>query len=251
MTRFAEAIYQYWQEPFMGHTVYSDEHLSIVINPQLDEDEGVTILHTLSNAHTHVALLPSIAEALQNKGALDDSGLVTESHLRVALSELGIVMHGADHLYYVPDYVPDEVRQRWLSEPDSPAIRKLTADDAMSFSELEYHTSDDDLDMAQVAIDDWAAFGVWEQSGTLIGAASIYPWGNEHIVDLGVFTLATVRGQGYATKLVRAVGRYAMTQHYELQYRSQADNHASIALAEAAGLALFGYWEIPTPSDSP
>ncbi|MGG4604053.1 GNAT family N-acetyltransferase [Paenalcaligenes sp. Me131] len=242
--QFADVINQYWQEPFVGRTIYSDEHLRIVINPQLDADEGVTILHTLSNTHTAIALLPHIAEALHSHGVLHSSEGLTADRIRMALAELGIVMHGADCLYYVPN----DVRQAWLNEAENSAIRQLSPDDAMLFAELEYHTSDDDLDMAQVAIDDWAAFGVWEeQNGTLVGAASIYPWCNAPILDIGIFTLTTARGQGHATQLLRAVGRYAMAHHYELQYRSQADNHASIALAEAAGLALFGYWEIPTP----
>lgn len=244
MTRFAEAIYQYWQEPFTGHTVYSDEHLSISVNPALDADEGVTILHTISNTHTYVALLPDIAHALRTNGTLDESALLTEHTLRLGLRNLGIVMHGADHLYYLPN----SLRESWLLTPQNPHIRQLTEDDAMLFSNLEYHTTDQELDQAQVALDDWAVFGVTDNN-QLVSAASIYPWGNTNILDIGVLTLATARGKGHATRLLRAVGQYVMSQSGELQYRSQADNLASIALAEASGLALFGYWEIPTPNN--
>lgn len=244
MTRFAEAIYQYWQEPFTGHTVYSDENLSVIVNPELDADEGVTILHTISNAHTYVALLPDIAHALRINGRLDESGLLTEDKLRLGLNRLGIVMHGADHLYYLPN----SLRESWLLTPQNPYIRQLTQDDAMLFSNLEYQTTDQELDQAQVTLDDWAVFGMTDNN-QLVSVASIYPWGNDNILDIGVLTLATARGKGHATSLLRAVGQYAMSQHGELQYRSQANNFASIALAEASGLALFGYWEIPTPNN--
>ena len=244
MTPFAPAIHQYWQTPFQGHTAYSDAHLQVIVNPDLDVDEAVTILHTVSDALTRVALLPSIAQALHSQGILSDNSPLTKSQLREALHNIGIAMHGADHVFYVPN----NVRETWLQEPEPQFIRQLTQDDAMRFAELEYQTSDQELDQAQVALDDWAVFGVLDENNALLSAASIYPWGNDSIVDIGVLTLAAARGKGHATRLIRAVGRYAMTQHYELQYRSQANNPASLALAEASGLALLGYWEIPTPS---
>ena len=245
MTQFAEAIHQYWQTPFQGYSAYSDSHLQIIVNPDLEADEAVTILHTVSDALTRVALLPSIAQALHAKGILCSNTPLSEGQLRDALRDLGIVMHGADHLFYVPN----TLREAWLQEPETAFIRQLTDDDAMRFAELEYQTNDDELDQAQVALDDWAVFGVLDTNSELISAASIYPWGNNSIVDIGVLTLANARGKGHATRLLRNVGRYAMMQRYELQYRSQADNHASLALAEASGLALLGYWEIPTPNN--
>lgn len=245
MTQFAEAIHHYWQTPFQGYSAYSDTHLQVIVTPDLDADEAVTILHTVSDALTRVALLPSIAQALHAKDVLCGNTPLSEEQLRTALRDLGIVMHGADHLFYVPI----SQRDTWLQEPETAFIRQLTDDDAMRFAELEYQTSDDELDQAQVALEDCAVFGVLDANSALLSAASIYPWGNDSIADIGVLTLANARGKGHATRLLRNVGRYVMTHRCELQYRSQADNHASLALAKASGLALLGYWEIPTPSN--
>ncbi|WKG05761.1 hypothetical protein [Mycolicibacterium sp. HK-90] len=43
--------------------------------------------------------------------------------------------------------------------------------------------------------------------------------------------------------MVRALSQYAFGQGYEPQYLCQLDNHASVALANALGLRLFGRWE--------
>ncbi|MNW69357.1 hypothetical protein D3C74_483430 [compost metagenome] len=45
--------------------------------------------------------------------------------------------------------------------------------------------------------------------------------------------------------------RHALSRGLEPQYRCQLDNVASVALAAASGLALFGTWEVPTPEDDP
>nr|WP_244183506.1 GNAT family N-acetyltransferase [Xenorhabdus kozodoii] len=78
-------------------------------------------------------------------------------------------------------------------------------------------------------------FGAFEQN-RLISAASMYPWEEAPIADLGVLTLVPFRGKGYASKVVRSISQYACTQGYEPQYRCQLDNQASVALAKAAGL---------------
>ncbi|WP_244590783.1 GNAT family N-acetyltransferase [Xenorhabdus hominickii] len=68
--------------------------------------------------------------------------------------------------------------------------------------------------------------------------------GDAQIADTGVLTLESFRGKGHARKVVRAISKYAYIQGYEPQYRCQIDNFASSALARAAGLKLFGKWEI-------
>ena len=50
---------------------------------------------------------------------------------------------------------------------------------------------------------------------------------------------------------MRASYRYAAEHGYEPQYRCRLDNHASVALAEAAGLTHFGTWEVISPDPDP
>jgi len=87
-------------------------------------------------------------------------------------------------------------------------------------------------------------FGSFEQN-RLVCAASMYPWeDNAKIADLGVLTLSAIRGKGHASKVVRSICKYAYDQGYEPQYRCQLDNHISTSLAKAAGLTLFGKWDV-------
>jgi predicted GNAT family acetyltransferase len=72
----------------------------------------------------------------------------------------------------------------------------------------------------------------------------MYPWAGKMIADVGVLTLPPFRGNGHARRVVRAISAHALAHGYEPQYRCQLDNVASAALARAAGLALYGEWDV-------
>ncbi len=110
-------------------------------------------------------------------------------------------------------------------------------------------STEEDLDAAYVELDHWAVFGLFE-GNTLVCAASMYPWDDARIADLGVLTAEQYRGKGYAVKLVRSICRYALNQGYTPQYRCQLDNLASVGLAKAAGLSHFGKWEVISPNST-
>nr|WP_237387833.1 hypothetical protein [Xenorhabdus sp. Sc-CR9] len=95
-------------------------------------------------------------------------------------------------------------------------------------------------------LDHWAVFGSFDRD-RLVCSASMYPWDNAKIADLGVLTLAPFRCKGHARKVVRTISKFAHSQGYEPQYRCQLDNAASSALAKATGLTLFGKWELVSP----
>ncbi|WP_255412777.1 GNAT family N-acetyltransferase [Elizabethkingia sp. YR214] len=61
---------------------------------------------------------------------------------------------------------------------------------------------------------------------------------------MGVLTLPNYRGKGHARNLVHTICKYTLQQGYEPQYRCQIDNHASVALAAASGLTLYGKWDL-------
>ncbi|WP_370679170.1 GNAT family N-acetyltransferase [Comamonas sp. GB3 AK4-5] len=244
--KFPEPIYRYWKAPFIGTDLYRDSKLSVVVNPELEADERVTILHTVGDAHTAIALRPDVAQSLKATAIWDAGGPLSEAVVREGLQQIGIVMHGADNLFYLPD----SARGAWVAETDADHVRSLHAGDAALFAEFERHVSQEDLDAALIDLDDWAVFGALGQDGRLLSIASTYPWGGVPLADIGVLTLESARGNGCAKQLLRAAARHAMARGYELQYRCQLDNKAFMALAQAAGLVLFGCWEISSPDSA-
>ncbi|KRA24836.1 hypothetical protein ASD65_10675 [Microbacterium sp. Root61] len=242
MTRFSHAVTEFWKQPFAGRLTYSDQRLSLIVNPTLDEGERVTVLRTASDSHTAIALSAEVADALECDGTRTDSSPLDEARVRSALAEAGVQLHGADNLYYFPEGY--EAEAETASAPG--IVRQLTAGDRELFEAFEARASEQDRDDAQVDLEDWAAFGVIVED-RLVSAASTYPWRGSTLADFGVLTLTDERGHGYGRRLVRAMAGHASDLGLELQYRCQVDNAASNALAAAAGLRLFGQWEVPTP----
>ncbi|KZM35201.1 GNAT family N-acetyltransferase [Oerskovia enterophila] len=247
MSHFPDSIVTTWRKPFLGDTIHRDSSVSLVVIPRLDEDRSVTVLRTAADSHTAIAVLPDVVDRLESTG-LFRSGPITEARVREALVAGGITLHGADNLYYLPA----ALRAGVTSERDREGVRLLSPADTEAFGEFESRATEQDLDDAQVGIDDWAAFGAFGPDGRLSSAGSMYPWGEGAVfADIGVLTLAEARGQGQGRAVVRAMMRHALSRGLEPQYRCQLDNVASVALAAASGLALFGTWEVPTPEDDP
>ncbi len=95
--------------------------------------------------------------------------------------------------------------------------------------------------------------GAWEQSGLgagshpiagcwqeerLVAAAGYTVWGAT-LAHIGVTTDPTVRGRGYGTSVVSAIGTHALENKYVLQYRTLQANHASLAIAAALGFQSY------------
>lgn len=235
---FSQTITDYWREQFLeGDVLYSDELFTVAINPGLDEDSRVMMLET-----TDGRIMAVLTPAMADKIGLYQQDL-SEEIFREKLNEVGVTLHGADYLYYFTEADKNVLLQENL-EGD---LRRLTEQDVAVFSEFESFAPEQDLDDAFVELDHWVVFGSFEQN-RLVCAASMYPWEHEtQIADLGVLTLALFRGKGHARKVVRSICKYAYDQGYEPQYRCQLDNHVSTSLARAAGLTLFGKWDVISP----
>lgn len=91
--------------------------------------------------------------------------------------------------------------------------------------------------------DHWLVFGTFVDD-RLAAVASMYPWRDTHLADLGVLTLPANRGRGFAKATVRALSAAALNRGYEPQYRCQLDNVASAALAHSAGFERFATWDV-------
>ena len=159
-------------------------------------------------------------------------GRVTADELAIVLER--VPLNGPDHLFYFP------VDQR--PAPGS-ASRRLGPEDAALFDAFTAAAPDDDLDEAFVELDHWLVVGTLVD-GRLASAASMYPWRESRLADLGVITLPEFRGRGLARATVRAIAAHALELGFEPQYRCQLDNAASIALAASAGLEHFGTWDV-------
>lgn len=237
MSCFSQTVRTYWEHMFsVGHAVFRDDAFSVTVNPDLAPQRRVMLLQT-ADARTFATLAPALADRL----ALGRAGPWSPAAFRHRLAEAGVVLHGADGLFYF-----SEAGRETLQVSPHGTARRLIDCDAAAFAEFRASASAQDLDDAYVEFDHWSVFGRFERD-RLVCAASAYPWGDAPFADLGVLTLASHRGRGFARDVVRAIGRYAFEQGYEAQYRCQLDNVASVALASAAGLTWFGNWEVVSP----
>lgn len=238
MSDFSTIVTEHWLKEMSGDTQHFDsESFSLTVNPLLDESSRITVLEVTSDK-TWVTLSPEIAETLM----LNKTKITSLEQLKVYLTKNNLRLHGADYLYYFPY----QEQLNIVHETDKHYIRQLTPDDKNVFSQFEKQSSENDLDNAYVELDHWLVYGVFEGE-KLVCVASMYVWDGTQLADIGVLTLDRFRGKGYAKKVVYAISKRAIQLGYEPQYRSQMDNHASIALANSLGLSLFAKWDVISP----
>lgn len=206
----------------------------VVVDPALKPTRSVSLLSLADGIRT-ARLTPERATEL----SLTDGDAVAADDLTSRLDAAGLELNGADHIYFLPVAEQDDVRAEALAA----GIRELTADDAELWGRFVAEAPEDDLDDAYVELDHWLVFGAIVD-GRLVAAASMYPWDDSTLADLGVISLPEVRGQGFARTTVRAMCAEALRRGYEPQYRCQLDNAASIALAASAGFVLYGDWDV-------
>lgn len=240
MTNYSPVVESFWHSQFhTGTTLFDSERLSIQVNPELEHNRRLTLLDSASGK-LQVVLTTAVAQQLGLAPSADENQNLTPESLQHLLQDKGIALHGADHVFHFSE----AAREALLAEPPAGHIRRLSSADEAAFAEFQSNASEQDLDDAWVELDHWAVFGAFAPDGKLICAASMYPWDNAKIADVGVLTLPPFRGQGQARRVVRAICRHAFQEGYQTQYRCQLDNPGSIALAKAAGLSLYGNWNV-------
>lgn len=214
-------------------TPLSEGEVLVALDPALTDLRSVSLLRVEGEA-TVLSLSPARAEQLE----LSASDRIERGELSARLDRAGMVLADPDHLFYLPLAEQTALRE----EPWDSATRQLTEADAAVFAEFTAQAPEDDLDEAFVELDHWLVVGTFSGE-RLVSAASMYPWGETLLADLGVITLPEFRGRGLGRATVRAISAAALARGYEPQYRCQLENTASAALARAAGFALFGVWE--------
>lgn len=227
---FSPTVIRYWlpqtrEVPATGSLV--------VVDPSLGEKRSLSVL-SLDDGPTVVTVTPERAHQL---------GVVAGQHVDIAslrdrIADAGLTLHDADNLFYVPD----EERVALRNEATPVQTRSLSAADTSAFAAFTAEAPDDELDEAFVELDHWLVFGTFV-GDRLAAISSMYAWAGSTLADLGVITLPSHRGHGFARQTVRAISRRALELGYEPQYRCQLDNTASAALATSAGFRRFGEWQ--------
>jgi RimJ/RimL family protein N-acetyltransferase len=229
---FSRPITDYWNARFStGDVLHHDAAFEVRVDPGLFGNRQIVVLGHAGR--THAALTPQLA-ARAGLGR----GVIDVEDFRRELVAAGLALHAADYLFYFPDAAQHALRRA----SSKPGVRPLDERDVAAFAAFQATASAEDLDGAFVELDHWAVYGAFE-GDRLLCAASMYPWGGAAIADTGVLTAPAFRGQRHAREVVRAISRHALEHGHEPQYRCQTDNLPSVALAKAAGLALFGTWE--------
>ena len=234
MTDFSPRIPEYWQAQFAGDALGPK---SCTVNPSLSHKRLAMIL-TRDGAPSQMTVRPELAACL--KRLMPTSPSIEDR--KAALTRSGITFHDPDHLFYLAESAP-------LPPPGSSA-RRLTADDRHAFAIFHHEAPEADREDAFVEWDHWAVFGCFD-GDRLISAASAILWENSPFADLGVLTLPDARGKGAARAVVMAMLDFVRGQGLEPQYRCQVGNSASVALATACGLRLYGQWIVATELASP
>lgn len=233
---FPARVADHWREAFAkGDLLYADETFRLSVSDDLsDEDQLGQVLETATGT-VHALIRPTLARRMEVSG--EES--LTPEVFRRRTQQAGAVFHGADHLFYFPTETATEAK---ASIPPA-AARRLTAEDEGRFAAFCADITEADMDAAYVEFDHWAVFGAFHQ-GELAGVASMYPWDESRLLDMGVLTAPAFRGQGHARRLIRLIHQVADEGGMALQYRCQLDNHASVAAAASAGMKAFGRWDV-------
>lgn len=223
---------QVWQASYFPDAPFAKSgSLVLCTNPALDKDESLVLL-TLRDNVTRVCLTPELALSLR----IEEQNISDVQTLKDWLATKNVRLHSPDLVYF-----GDSLLSGLQQNPDI-CIRRLDDKDAAAFSAFCDEIDEDELDNAYVELDHWAVYGLFVREH-LVCAASLYPWEDSKLLDLGVVTHPGVRSQGLARALVAEIDTQMRQQGYVLQYRTQADNSASIRLAESLGLRFYGVWE--------
>lgn len=157
----------------------------VAVDPALSGTRSVSLLR-LEGAATILSLSPARAGELELRA--DDR--LDRADLNARLDRAGVVLAEPDHLFHLP-----LTEQATLREERWEATRQLTDADAAAFAEFTAQAPEDDLDEAFVELDHWLVVGTFSGE-KLVSAASMYPWGETLLADLGVITLPEHRGRG-------------------------------------------------------
>lgn len=232
---YSKAMKSFWESLFAGEKiVYESESLTISCGSEVANDYHGMILDPVAGKKL-VILNSDLSQEL----GIGKLGVPDLDHLKEHLLKAGNSLHGADYLFYFPASEHEKLREQALPLN----CRELGQADEALFAEFRQNVSAEDQDASLVELDDWMVFGSFHEE-RLVSAGSVYPWMGPSIADMGVLTLPEFRGRGHALNLVQAMSAAACARGLEPQFRCQLDNRASVLLAQACEMELFGTWDV-------
>ncbi|MEM7028206.1 MAG: GNAT family N-acetyltransferase [Chloroflexota bacterium] len=111
--------------------------------------------------------------------------------------------------------------------------RQLLLEDSHHLEALKAACSNDDIESADIAIDNEVVWGCFHNA-QLVSVASMYKvWGG--FADVGILTHPAFRGQGVGKATVSAICTYLLAQNEVVLYRYEIRNKGSGKIARALG----------------
>ena len=204
-----------------------------VVTSPAREGSAIAVAYPLG-PRTIVWCAPALSDTLM---PLNGPSALSNDEFVLRAGDLGGALEGAAHHRVLPIPAPDPAIEAWR-------LMVLDRDDAshrMLISAFIDHCSDDDLDEAELDMDqlDEAIVGVLDESGALASYASARPWVfDAQCDDVAVITRPDHRGQGLGTAAVAAFSQRRQRIGRTMFYSCDVENVGSSRLAEAVGFEL-------------
>jgi GNAT superfamily N-acetyltransferase len=228
---FTQRVLHHWAERY--ETALEALHEpGLVLRPEPDYagSRGIHAWHIAR--HTFVRFDPALQTALRellsamSSPASLELGQLTaalqSSQVRVSRTELALLSY-----VYPPDF-------RSAVLPPAYAIRQLDPGDAQAMSELKAACRADEIEEAEVSVEDEIAFGCFSEHQLAAVATGFTLTG---FMDIGVLTHPAFRQQGLGQAAVSILCAWCLERDILPQYRCSEANVASHKLAQGLGFA--------------
>lgn len=220
---FGRAVHEKWAGRFaVASELLRRPGTEIAADEQFADTGGIHIW--LIGQHAFVRMDPACVPVVRQ--ALDaDAGAatLTAGALQRALraSRIRTIEH-SDLLYlYPPDFRPALV-------PEPFVVRRLVPEDASALDQLQATCTDEEVEMAEVAVQDEIGFGCFLDRQMVAIATGFRLTG---FMDIGVLTHRSYRRRGLGKVVVSALSAWCITAGFIAQYRCLTTNTGSLAIA--------------------
>jgi len=222
----------YWAKRFScTHEDFARPGRLVVEDEEFARSGDCYIYHI--NKLTVVRIAPSLAERVGlPDGRGRNSVSVGANELRSLVGEGYQVDVGREFLYYYLD--PREFKP-YAAAGDFTARRLYPEDDNMHLLSLYYACTEDDLDEAEIYIDepDPVIYGIFDE-GQLVAYASHRYW-EKIIADIGVLTHPDYRSRGLGKAVVSELCEWCIQNGVVPMYRVYGDHTHSRRIPQALG----------------
>jgi GNAT superfamily N-acetyltransferase len=228
---FEQRIHQHWADHF-GCTREDLDWPGTVLLPEVKwAGSGLLAIWQIGK-RALVQLDPTCVDKVQaTSGYAPDRVALTGDLLRAALAPGAVSADGVGLAFYLyPADLPD------FAPAGEFTLRRLTLDDAAAMAALHAANTPEDVDEGYVEVDHEIAFGCFA-GDQLLAAASGYR--RTGFMDIGVLAHPAYRRRGLGRAAVGALCAWCSDQDVIAQYRCDAENTPSRALAESLNFKFY------------